>query len=93
MKSISTIELALHVSQFDFIFFAFLIFLFLAPCMNGGHCRSNAGNFRCECQTGFTGDRCQTNIDECASRPCENNATCVDGIGKFTCNCLPGKTF
>lgn len=62
----------------------------LAPCMNGGHCKSRAGGFTCECSPGFTGDRCQTNINECASLPCENNATCVDGVGHYACNCLPG---
>ena len=35
-------------------------------------------------------NRCEVNIDECASSPCNNNGSCNDGINSFTCNCPQG---
>lgn len=49
----------------------------------------NAGGFTCECIPGFTGDFCETNIDECASSPCINGQ-CIDGINAYSCDCWPG---
>lgn len=46
----------------------------------------------CRCRPGFTGARCETNIDDCASNPCRNAGTCVDGINDFTCTCTLGFT-
>ncbi len=34
----------------------------------------------CRCRPGFTGPRCETNIDDCARYPCQNAGTCQDGI-------------
>ena len=34
------------------------------------------GGYECECGVGWTGDRCQVNIDECVSAPCQNGGTC-----------------
>ena len=33
---------------------------------------------KCFCPAGFTGARCEIDVDECASAPCYNGATCVD---------------
>lgn len=44
------------------------------------------------CPTGFTGTRCQTNIDDCMSQPCRNNGICHDSIASYTCECPPGYT-
>lgn len=38
--------------------------------------------------TGYTGDRCELEINECESSPCHNGATCQDGIGNYTCKCV-----
>lgn len=46
----------------------------------------------CRCRPGFTGSRCETNIDDCASNPCHNAGTCIDGINDFTCTCTLGFT-
>jgi len=44
----------------------------------------------CECSgTGFTGDQCEIQLNDCASDPCKNGGTCVDGIQSFSCLCLP----
>ena len=29
-------------------------------CLNGGSCVDNVNNFSCVCETGFTGNYCQT---------------------------------
>ena len=40
--------------------------------------------------SGWTGARCQVNVDECLSEPCLNNGTCQDGVDGYTCLCPPG---
>uniref|UniRef100_A0A8C6P6F5 Neurogenic locus notch homolog protein 1 n=1 Tax=Nothobranchius furzeri TaxID=105023 RepID=A0A8C6P6F5_NOTFU len=42
--------------------------------------------------SGFTGNFCQIDTDECASTPCENGAKCTDGPNKYTCECTEGYT-
>lgn len=60
------------------------------------NCQEFDKNARCEqinneticlCSTGFKGDRCETNINDCEGLPCQNNGTCIDGINEFTCLC------
>ena len=34
-------------------------------------------DFSCACVVGFTGNTCQTNINDCFPYPCENGGTCV----------------
>ncbi|KAK3539009.1 hypothetical protein QTP86_023608 [Hemibagrus guttatus] len=58
-------------------------------CMNGGSCLKRGNVQVCSCLPGYTGDSCETDIDECHSNPCLNGGTCVDGISTFTCLCLP----
>ena len=64
------------------------------PCgqneQNKGTCLDGINSFSCECPDGFTGDRCETDVDECDSDPCENDATCTDKINTFVCNCTAG---
>ena len=49
------------------------------------------GNFTCECDPGYTGDRCDVEIDECSTAGCQNGA-CDDLINDFRCLCYPGWT-
>lgn len=44
----------------------------------------------CVCAPGFTGLRCEANIDDCESNKCQNNATCVDLVQAYHCKCQPG---
>uniref|UniRef100_A0A8C1EX78 Sushi, nidogen and EGF-like domains 1 n=1 Tax=Cyprinus carpio carpio TaxID=630221 RepID=A0A8C1EX78_CYPCA len=66
----------------------------LRPCQNGGRCIDDCitGNpsFTCSCLAGFTGRRCQIEVDECSSYPCQNGGTCVDKINHFICLCPVG---
>ncbi len=40
---------------------------------------------------GWTGQYCQTNIDDCDPNPCSNGGTCIDGInGNYACACQWG---
>lgn len=56
------------------------------------------GSFRCSCPRGFTGDRCEINVNECevdSKHPgpiCLNGGTCLDLDAKYQCLCRQGWT-
>ncbi|XP_031656375.1 delta-like protein 4 [Oncorhynchus kisutch] len=56
----------------------------------GGLCLIHVGVRLCSCRSGFTGQRCEININECAGNPCTNGGTCLDRINDYTCACPPG---
>uniref|UniRef100_A0A8C9R434 Neural EGFL like 2 n=2 Tax=Scleropages formosus TaxID=113540 RepID=A0A8C9R434_SCLFO len=58
-------------------------------CQNGGTCVSPD---TCICQQGFTGKRCETDIDECSSGfvECDSRATCINLPGWYHCECRDG---
>ena len=64
--------------------------IILSPCQNGGTCVDGINSYNCNCNVGYSGDNCETNIDDCASNPCLNGGTCNDGINSFTCSCVLG---
>lgn len=58
------------------------------PCENGGFCAtSDSISPFCQCNAGYTGKRCEINIDECRSQPCQNGGACLDLIAGYKCNC------
>ncbi|XP_067041983.1 uncharacterized protein [Acropora muricata] len=71
------------------------ISLVVCPCQNNGKCIPHresprgSGLYQCNCVPGFTGDRCQTNINECQSYPCIRGR-CIDELNNFSCICDPG---
>lgn len=42
--------------------------------------------------TGFSGELCNFEYNECDSNPCLNNGECTDHIGGFSCKCTRGYT-
>lgn len=59
------------------------------PCLNNATCRvpPDSSKYECLCAEGFTGNRCETNFNDCESHPCLNGGHCEDRIGGFTCDC------
>ena len=60
-----------------------------SECQNGGQCINVAGGYECLCtNTGFEGQYCERETDECAqSDNCLNNGICENTFGNFTCYC------
>ena len=51
------------------------------------------GGFVCECPSGWHGERCTFDIDECdRDNVCGNNGKCDNNQGGFTCDCNKGWT-
>ncbi|VEL43306.1 unnamed protein product [Protopolystoma xenopodis] len=58
--------------------------------MNGGTCVDAGDKNNCICLPGFTGKKCEVNINECNTMPCVNGGTCRDLNNSFECLCPPG---
>uniref|UniRef100_A0A8C8LYS2 Protein kinase C-binding protein NELL2 n=1 Tax=Oncorhynchus tshawytscha TaxID=74940 RepID=A0A8C8LYS2_ONCTS len=59
-------------------------------CQNGGTCISPNN---CICQQGFTGKRCETDINECkmGRNTCANDTVCFNLEGGYDCRCPHGR--
>ena len=61
------------------------------PCQNDGSCLAETeSSFSCLCIPGYTGTRCETDVNECTSNPCQNGATCIDQVNGVLCECTAG---
>jgi len=54
-------------------------------------CVDGVNSYECDCSdTGFKGDHCQINVDDCESAPCTHGSQCVDLVKDYKCTCFPG---
>lgn len=56
-------------------------------CRNSGECEEGNNGPICKCKKGFSGDWCESDINECENSPCENGGTCVNEEGSYQCVC------
>ena len=63
-------------------------------CTGRGICIDGVGTYTCDCNQGYTGRDCETNINECLlmEPQCSGHGTCTDGDNSFTCDCNEGFT-
>lgn len=62
-------------------------------CPPNSDCGGPAGvcfNSTCCCNSGYIGEFCLVEINECDSNPCQNGGTCKDEINGYLCQCAPG---
>ncbi|XP_065187256.1 uncharacterized protein LOC135817895 isoform X4 [Sycon ciliatum] len=68
----------------------------IVDCMSSscgpGTCVELVAGFTCNCPLAFTGDRCQSEVDQCMMglHNCDSEATCMDTTHGFTCQCWSG---
>ena len=79
----------ISVLQFSLFYF---IAICTSPCLNGGTCTNPD---ECSCLPGFTGDNCESDINECDTdslHDCHhyNIAECVNTHGGYFCRCADG---
>ncbi|MFT3925172.1 MAG: EGF domain-containing protein [Myxococcales bacterium] len=60
-----------------------------SPCLHGGSCSNFSGGFSCGCAgTGYVGDLCEQDFNECTSRSvCGTDKYCSNVAGTY--NCVP----
>uniref|UniRef100_A0A673CAD7 Delta-like protein n=1 Tax=Sphaeramia orbicularis TaxID=375764 RepID=A0A673CAD7_9TELE len=59
------------------------------PCVNASSCRNLIGGYFCECLPGWTGQNCDSNVNDCQGQ-CLNGASCQDLVGGYECVCAAG---
>lgn len=62
------------------------------PCMDKARAYTFK-NYRCECFTGYRGEWCEVEINECVPNPCSVFYDCNNLIGRYQCTLNGAKTF
>ncbi|XP_053545285.1 protein delta homolog 1 [Bombina bombina] len=66
-----------------------------SPCQNGGTCIDDNGfasHPSCQCPSGFIGNFCEIDGDNCNPNPCHNGGRCINIDSGFLCHCIVGFT-
>jgi len=50
-------------------------------------CEENMEDYECKCPSGYSGDLCEEDINECELSPCLNGGSCENQNGSFSCLC------
>ncbi|WAR20573.1 NOTCH-like protein [Mya arenaria] len=58
-------------------------------CLNNATCAGSSSGYTCKCLPGFTGARCENDVDECLHSPCANNALCHNTFDPDFCASNP----
>uniref|UniRef100_A0AAY4CFL6 Growth arrest-specific protein 6 n=1 Tax=Denticeps clupeoides TaxID=299321 RepID=A0AAY4CFL6_9TELE len=63
-----------------------------SPCNPRGtvRCEDKKGNFQCHCFTGYTGPKCDKDINECIKRNGGCDHECNNTMGSYRCSCYHG---
>ncbi|XP_035507919.1 growth arrest-specific protein 6 [Morone saxatilis] len=63
-----------------------------SPCNARGtvRCEDKKGDFLCHCFTGWTGARCDKDVNECSSNNGGCNQECNNTMGSYRCSCHQG---
>ncbi|XP_077568621.1 growth arrest-specific protein 6 [Stigmatopora nigra] len=63
-----------------------------SPCNSRGtvRCEDKKGSFLCHCFTGWTGDFCEKDVDECSNNNGGCDHECTNTMGSYHCSCHPG---
>lgn len=63
------------------------------PCANGSTCIASGERFFCTCLSGYTGQKCEVDVNECTTPgQCQHGGTCLNVPGSYRCQCKPGFT-
>ncbi|CAI5455806.1 unnamed protein product [Caenorhabditis angaria] len=63
----------------------------ICDCQNNGTCVTEGSDFKCDCTSGFTGQACEQDVNECEfSDSCKNGGICENLYGSFKCQCAEG---
>ncbi|KAK2149798.1 hypothetical protein LSH36_436g04004 [Paralvinella palmiformis] len=62
------------------------------PCIHGKCSLEGDDGYRCNCEPGYEGFRCERNIDDCIGLTCHNRGVCIDQLQSYRCRCYPGYT-
>merc|ERR1719244_1587077 len=61
-------------------------------CSGNRRCQDGINQYSCICNAGFTGNDCETEINQCDGQTCSGHGTCVKGMNDYSCTCSDGYT-